>query len=82
ESPSQGPREDGHGASQTFIQEYRFPEGIPQEWITAYRGALHAVEQIKVEKDSLREEEYYKKLEKALLQAARINQKIQAAASP
>ena len=68
--------EDGDFARQIFLKDYVFPEGVPQEWIDEYTGAMNEVEALRLRKPELDESEYYSELEKLFLRAARANRKI------
>lgn len=67
---------DGAIARTTFLKDYVFPEGVPQDWIDEYTKALDQVEVLRQRKSELEENDYYDRLEELFLRAARVNRKI------
>jgi len=73
---------DGLLASNCFIKSYQFPDEAPQDLIDEYIETLEKVKELKTQKSSLVEIEYYEQLEKLLIHAAGVNREIQSFAVP
>lgn len=73
---------DGAIASAVFIKDFSFSPLVPRELVDRYLAALDRVELLKLEKGKLAPEEYQKKLEALLLEAARLNRDIHRLSEP
>jgi hypothetical protein len=70
------PKRDGDLARRTYLKDIRFPDHIPEEWVSEYRAAIARVEAWVARKSAMDSAKYVERLEELLLEAARKNKKI------
>lgn len=68
--------EDGALAARIFLKDFQFPDGAPPELVQRYLALLNDVEELKLEKSALDEDEYLRRLEALLVEAARAHREI------
>ncbi|MDJ0841648.1 MAG: hypothetical protein QNK37_34390 [Acidobacteriota bacterium] len=72
----ENPQADGDMAKETFIKDFTFPKTAPKQLVDDYLALMNQVEKLKDQKKRLPKAEYYDRLEKLFLKAARMHREI------